>query len=956
MAGPTFSLVAHVVDENGAAPTGSYTWQINYWSWLTDVLYPSGGRVTPQQSTTGTATCAPLVIGTTERDQIYGFTTAYAGQFNPAGVYTDVGFCNLVLHKVGGSPAAGTITNIAGTITAQGGATFPFAAALYWNTYGAPMVLMSFWANGSNRPVPVGTSGAVARVETGQQHTAALKALVQSVVGPTPVPQATQFVFATTFDSGFDFDLDTYRRGFETLRHMGFNCPIPINKPEAGYSNQTPQHRQAQLDAGLPSWAASNYARPPGNGFEWKDWSSGDVGVGGPTSSGYLAWAQEVYNRHVAAGYAPADLKLIVMYDEPSWFYPWEVEVANLGTATVETPHPQAGYTETGDVAVAQARFQAYVQTLVDASGNPYVPADFGGAAWTDIHLTGIDKQAGTLQERRRFAATARFLPWHFADLVGQRGRSSLLAKFGVPVPVGFDMNNFVGRSVSRGQSPAGGQWSQQHPTNTMGLGAPDWFYTGRRGCDFAASDGWFGDYFAWTWSFRSSIFRMTQEPSNLLIPMYSGRLDGMYQQLLACAVHGAKKWQVYQMSPEYVRPSETMGERAYNTANGNVSGLSGAMKVLAQTEDLSGPGRPLTGRKVAILFSRPSQAFDAFGNFEIQDSLNGNIRGLSVDWVLDQIGFFEALALHMGVPVDWLDDEDVIAGNLNAYDLLYVAGPNVSGRAGSLITAWVNAGGKLVTSVGAGRYDWDNEPLAAPLCNLGGLTETPRARVAVTNIFTLNVAGGVPDGTKLVDIYTTADSSRVTTLVGATTAAADMRTGLSGAASGNVVARYADDNSVALVDVPVGSGRHLHWTCPAGMAYSYNGGQPTGDALPPYSDPKVVVHRDLLVTRPLSYSTYKRPVEVDQPMYECGVLTSAGGWAIVVLNWTGAASGTRNFRIRPPFTPTSVKLPDGSTVAVTTTSDGFTFSAPVGSGTVLRVYGAAPVTTSTESWGALPL
>lgn len=950
MAAPTFSVVAHVVSENGAAPTGSYTWQINYQSWLDNTFFPGGARATPQQSSTGTASCAPLVIGTSERDFLYGYTSTYAGQFNPLGVYTDLILCHLWLKKVGGSPAAGTVTTIAGTITVDGNA-YPFTGSHYWQPFGTAAQLLIFWADPTtHRPVPAGTTGAVGRAETGEQHMLAMRDQVKALVGPTsPVPLCTQFVIATTFDAGYDFNLDTYSRGFEALRHMGFNTPILINKPTDKYSNQTTEHRARQIAAGLPSWYAINLARPPGNGFEWKDIGpptpGGDIAVGSPTASGYLAWAQEVLDRNNAAGFAPADLKFLVGYDEPAWFYPFEVDLANNGTNTVEAPLDP--YTEVATSAVAKARFQEYLQTLLDPNGNPYAPSDFGLSAWANASLVGVEKQAGTLHERRLFAATVRFLPWHFAHLFGTRGLPALATKFGLPIKGGFDMNNFSGRSFSRGQTPLGRNWSLQHPTNTMALGAPDWLYCGREGCTFCASDGWFSDHYAWTWSYRSSIFRMYSEPSNLLIPMYSDRLDGMSQQTLACVAHGCKTVQVYQMSPEYNRPNETMTERAFVPSNGNVTGLANAFRMMAQTEDLSGPGLPLTGRKVAILFSRPSQAFDAFGGVEIIDSLNGDVYSQNTDWHMDQVGTFECCAAHMNVPVDWLDDEDVMAGKLSTYSVLYVSGPNLSARARNLIEAWVNAGGKLVTSVGAGRYDWDNEPHAAPLCNLGGLTQAVRARKSIENIFTITASGGGNiDATRYVEIVSTADSSVKSRTMGYVTNATDMRATVTGASSGDVVARFANDDAPAVVDVAVGSngGRHISFLFPMGMSYIGLGNAPSSFENPVFPGVFPAGHRDFLVTRPLSYTTYKRPVEVDVPMMECPVLTSSAGWAIVVLNWT-STSGTRSFRIRPPFAPVgnTVTKPDGTTIALTATGDGYTFAMPIdATGTILRVYATA--------------
>lgn len=946
MAAPTFSVVANVVDEDGVAPGGgtSYAWQINRQGWFDPGMFPAGGQVSASQSSSGTASCAPLVIGTTERDNLYTWTTTWAGQFGPPGVYTDVVFATLVISKNGTRLVANAnVTNIAGTITVQGGATFPFTAAMV----GAFMQILVFWADANGRPVPAGTAGATARAEIGAHHTQKLKEHVQSLVGATPVPKSQYFTLASAYDPGFDFNLDTFSEGFAAMSHMGLNTPLLVNKPESAYVSETSRHRARQLTAGLNDWHAVNLARPPGNGWEWKTTLQGDV-QGVPTDAGFATWAQTLKDRHDAAGYPASGLRFVVAFDEPNWMLPFELDVANNGTASVEAPHPSAGYTETGDVALAKARLQSYLQTLVDANGNALTPAYFGWTAWSDATFAGFENIAGTQVQRRRYAATMRFLSYHFAKLIGSKAPPALLAKFGVTVPVGYDLNLYAGRTATFGEHPAGGQWSQQHPTNTHGLGSPDFLYQVRHGSDFLLVDGWHSDYYAWCWSYRASIWRMYAQPAGLLVPSYSTRPGGLTQQTLSLVAHGAKTIQVYQMSPEYVRASETMGETAFLDSRGNVLGLANGFRLLAQSDDLAGPGTPLPGNKVAIHWPRSSAYFDAFGGTAIQDALNANVFSSSVDYQANQIGLY-MLLMHMNVPVDWLDDEAIISGSLDNYSVFYVSGPNVHGFAQTKISNWTSAGGVLVTSVGAGAADWENTANAT-VAGLGGITESTHARVAIQNIYTMapDGAGGY-DVSKMTDVTSVTDASKKMTVLGYTTAASDMRTTLTGVAAGNVVARFTD-NSPAVVDVPVGSGRRIHFAWPVGVSYIFSGSSPDNLSLPTYSGQNPLTAREWVVTRPLSYTTYKRPAEANVNLVETGVLTSSGGWAIVALNWTATAQSV-NFRIRPPFAPTSLKRPDGTTIALTTTADGYTFSDTLpADGIIYRAYapGGADTTPPT--------
>jgi len=64
----------------------------------------------------------------------------------------------------------------------------------------------------------------------------------------------------------------------------------------------------------------------------------------------------------------------------------------------------------------------------------------------------------------------------------------------------------------------------------------------------------------------------------------------------------------------------------------------------------------------------------------------------------------------HQQLPLDFVIDEDALAGDLKNYRLLYLADRHVSRAASQKIADWVADGGRLVATAGAGQYDEFNE------------------------------------------------------------------------------------------------------------------------------------------------------------------------------------------------------------------------------------------------------
>jgi len=99
---------------------------------------------------------------------------------------------------------------------------------------------------------------------------------------------------------------------------------------------------------------------------------------------------------------------------------------------------------------------------------------------------------------------------------------------------------------------------------------------------------------------------------------------------------------------------------------------------------------------EIAILYNRTAGIWAGAGSTPQQDAC-------FTRWALS----------HGGYDADYLPEEDVIAGKLADYKVLYLGGPQLRRDAAGAIAEWVRAGGVLFGSAGAGSKDEHDRPLA---------------------------------------------------------------------------------------------------------------------------------------------------------------------------------------------------------------------------------------------------
>ena len=126
-----------------------------------------------------------------------------------------------------------------------------------------------------------------------------------------------------------------------------------------------------------------------------------------------------------------------------------------------------------------------------------------------------------------------------------------------------------------------------------------------------------------------------------------------------------------------------------------------------------------------------------------IGDCTNNELIAGTVDYYGETYGLYNALALAMNTPVDFVDETALLnATLLGRFKVLVLTEPNVPTTAMAALLAWVKAGGTLITTPGAATLDEYNEPASA-LASARSMSERDQHRLVIGSWgFRLGTAG----------------------------------------------------------------------------------------------------------------------------------------------------------------------------------------------------------------------
>ncbi len=267
----------------------------------------------------------------------------------------------------------------------------------------------------------------------------------------------------------------------------------------------------------------------------------------------------------------------------------------------------------------------------------------------------------------------------------------------------------------------------------------------------------------------------------------------------------------------------------------------------------------------------------------------------------------------HQQLPLDFVIDEDALAGDLKNYRVLYLADRHVSRAASQKIAEWVAAGGKLVATAGAGMFDEFNEPNPI-MTKLLGVTQTelllPEAAKVVFEKQDLPFS-------KPIDTveYGTANATYSMPVIAA-------RARFTPASDGvRALARFADDTP-AVTEHKMGKGQILYFGFLPGLSY-FKPAIPrrpvdrgsTADSMTHFIPTEY--HPGAAALLGSATRDIPLPVRCSEPLVESSVVQSPGGAVIPLVNWTPGPVKGLQVTIRAKLPTGTIALASGNPLQI---------------------------------------
>ncbi|MFN4259788.1 MAG: hypothetical protein ACK4RK_10855 [Gemmataceae bacterium] len=391
---------------------------------------------------------------------------------------------------------------------------------------------------------------------------------------------------------------------------------------------------------------------------------------------------------------------------------------------------------------------------------------------------------------------------------------------------------------------------------------ALDWFDLARhKAVDLIGIEDWMGLQYMYgpnfTWEgfqlmgFQAAMFRSGSRGELPIIAWITPSDDTNLRLKSASALcQGAKHFFYWTYGP-----TATSTENYWSDLRGAYDGVVNITRQLAEAEPIIAPGTTRPTR-VALLYSISADLWQPFGYVHM----------------LERRATYLSL-IHQQYLVDMLTEEDIEAGRLRDYDVLYATDPCVSDKAMAQIAAWVKAGGHLHGSCAAGSRNEFNEevPGLAAVFGIEPVTQV-QAQPGAYHV------RGALNYMKYLDEIQLADASlRVPpTSLGVLGTKATLTP-----KGGAVIGKY-QDGSPAVVRHTFGKGQSLLFgTCP-GLTYIKEA----------RFVPRELKEQWPASVRPVinavaNTSGAPRLVELSHPVVEAGVFDADKGTVLVLANFT---------------------------------------------------------------------
>jgi hypothetical protein len=413
----------------------------------------------------------------------------------------------------------------------------------------------------------------------------------------------------------------------------------------------------------------------------------------------------------------------------------------------------------------------------------------------------------------------------------------------------------FAGSGLGMGMDDPNMAWGG-HPLSL------DWFDLARqRAVDVIGIEDWMGLQYMYgpryTWEgfqlrgFQAAMFRSGSRARQPIIAWITpSDATNLVLKSSSALAQGAKHFFYWTYGP-----TATSTENYWGDLRGEYDGIVRMTRQLASAEHIIAPGVPRKTR-VALLYSISADLWQPWGYVHM----------------LERRATYLAL-VHDQYLVDMLTEEDVAAGRLADYDVLYTVDPNISARATTAIEQWVRAGGYVYGACGAGSRDEFNEPTRG-LGTVFGIEPSIRTEVRPEEY---RVRGGL----NWIDYFDQVKLDRIP-LVGGPAVFGVLGVKISfRPTSGQIIGRFRG-NAPAAVMHDFGNGKAVYVGACPGLSYLKDAGFVPVELKERYPPIQRRVLTGLAASRGVA-----RLVELSDPVVEAGLYDAPAGTALVLANFT---------------------------------------------------------------------
>ncbi|MBA3483202.1 MAG: beta-galactosidase trimerization domain-containing protein [Pirellulales bacterium] len=444
---------------------------------------------------------------------------------------------------------------------------------------------------------------------------------------------------------------------------------------------------------------------------------------------------------------------------------------------------------------------------------------------------------------RFRQQATTERLIWNSEELHRQVAAGVISSTLVADHPY------FSGTGLGMGMDQQNAAWGGWHL-------AADWFDIGRRrAVDMIGIEDWLGLQFmygpSFTWEgfqlmgFQAAMFRSASRGEQPIMAWITPSDERNLRLKAGSALcQGAKHFYYWTYGP-----TATSTENYWSDQPGSYPGMARLSRMLEFGEPIIAPGKPRATR-VALLYSISSDLWQPLGYAQM----------------LERRGLYFAL-VHEQFLVDMLTEEDVNAGRLADYRILYTADPCIRSDAANSIGQWVKDGGTLVATCAAGSRNEFGEPTPA-LAEVFGIAPEVTADCQ---------AGDYRERGRLNDIP---DRDRMK-MDGAELGLIGVKV-VTEARSAEAKAVFVSDGAPALLENRYGQGHAIYFACTPGVSY-IKAAKFIRDSLAE----KWPAEQRHALTRYANEAAAAPLVRLSAPVVEAGVYDAPDGVALVLANFT---------------------------------------------------------------------